>query len=103
MFITQGKPNKLIPNLRIATYDSDSGIYRTFLAGNLMGCLCSIIDTKRIPMPRVIDSVCHRPGFWINIGNIKVLVIACSSLSIVLGPFSPSPGVMIPTLVILMS
>ena len=32
---------------------------------------CSWINKKGIPTPNIIDSVCHRQGFWISIGKIS--------------------------------
>lgn len=49
----------------------DGDIFRTLLVSSLMGCPSSLIDRNRVPVPRVMDRVCHRLGFWISIGDSR--------------------------------
>ena len=71
MSIIWSEPHEPISNLSVTTCGSEGDIFRTLPVSSLMGCPCSFTDRKRIPMPSVIDIVCHRPGFWINVGNIR--------------------------------
>ena len=69
--LTPGELHELTsdPDLTTATHGSDGWCFRTFPISSLVGCLCSL--SERIPMPSVIGSVCHRPGFWISISSIS--------------------------------
>lgn len=57
------------PNINTAIHGSNYAIFRLFSISSLMGCLCSLTDRKRKPMPNV--NVCHRADLWINISNIR--------------------------------
>lgn len=82
-------------NLSIATHGSDGGIFQTLPISHSLGCLYSLIDRKRIPMPSVIDSGCRRPVSWINIANISQSGIAldvCSLGSFFRGSLNSPPS-----------
>lgn len=61
MFITKDKARELSPNLCI-TRGGSAGIDRFLWTSSLIGCQCSLSDSKN-NMPSVIDSGCHRPDF----------------------------------------
>lgn len=83
MPITQGKPRKSIPNLSIATHNSDCGISRTFLIRSLMGWLYSLFGKKKKNThASIIDSACYRPGcgsVLVISDKLRILILACSS------------------------
>lgn len=71
MFHNPIEPYESISDMSMVTHGSSGGIFRTLSVGGLMGCLCSLIDRKRTAMPHVIEDVCHRPGFWVSVGNSR--------------------------------
>lgn len=55
------------------SHPGSDGTFRTLPVSIVMSFLCSLIDRKRKPMHRVIESMCCRPGFWISLCNIRYL------------------------------
>ena len=71
MSITQGKSQEPIPKLSVVTHGSDGVVLRTLLGSSLTGCLCNLIDRKKIPLTlgthepgQVSGSVLVMSGEW---------------------------------------
>lgn len=93
MSITQGKAHKAVPNLSITTHDSDDGIFRTLPESSLMSFLCSLTE-KEFPclVLLTVYTIGQDSGSILVISDkLSVVILACSSLLYLLGPFNFPP------------